>query len=556
MNAIRRSSAAVLVAVIAGAWIPGALSQEDPEANSGMYRPMHAAPGGLSPRPFLHTLIKEGGNLTLEWQGLTPPYQVEATTSLTDPDWQMVGDPVAGNSLTVPADGDLAFFRVDGGNPYYVGALVCGACHRGTHADWSETHHAKALDTLKNIGMDKNARCLECHVVGLGLPTGFVSAAQTPHLGGVQCENCHGPGGLHMSNVRDEALQPKVTLAAETCGGCHTDAHHPTYDEWLDSRHAVMDEHVGEGFITGGEARMAQCGACHSGAVRMAMLSHWKELQEDANAQISYPTGEDAAYFTIECAVCHNAHENTQYAQLRNPRKSLQDFSYNTSTSTSFAEQYDPEVQLCAQCHNMRGATWSSSSRPPHHSPQYNVLIGRGGVDPEDQQILRAHSMIDEQCASCHTHGHEAEHPSDADPNYTGHTFRPTFVGCVDCHGSEEVAELLAEGTMMATKNRMAGLVEMLNDWALTKAPEELRTKYGTLAWEFTNVGQISNPDGTVGPGPSSAEQGMIPDGIKQARFNLYLIEHDASYGVHNGAYARRLIDIGKNLVQTELDMP
>ena len=44
-----------------------------------------------------------------------------------------------------------------------------------------------------------------------------------------------------------------------------------------------------------------------------------------------------------------------------------------------------------------------------------------------------------------------------------------------------------------------------------------------------------------------------IPDGIKQARFNLYLVEHDASYGVHNGYLAGALLDAAENWVAQEM---
>lgn len=517
-----------------------------------MYKPVGAAVGGLDPRPTIHMLTEEDGTVTIGWQGLTPPYQVEGSPNATDPVWQAIGGFQAGTSAALNVTTPMEVFRVRAADPIYVGAKECGRCHRDAHDDWSQTGHAHALQTLTNIGMDHNARCLGCHTVGLGLPSGFVSPEQTPQLGGVQCENCHGPGGNHAFNPFDETMRPKVTLAAEACGGCHTDAHHPTYDEWTDSRHAHVDDHVAEYFVHYGESRMNSCGACHSGAVRMAMLEHWEELQEDPNAEMEYPTGEDAAYFSVECAVCHNAHKATAHAQLRNPRASLVDFSY--STSKPFAEQYDPEVQLCGQCHNMRGATWDSSSRPPHHSPQYNVLIGLGGVNPGGEQMLSTHSRLEHQCARCHTHGHESEHPTEETPNYTGHTFEPTFVGCVECHYTEELAELLAEGTQQVIKDRIAIVKGLLDEWAATKAPEELRAKYGALAWEYSNVGQISNPDGTVGPGPTSAEQALIPDGIRQARFNLYLIEHDGSHGVHNGGYARHLLNVARSLVKAELE--
>src|SRR5205085_8527530 len=66
--------------------------------------------------------------------------------------------------------------------------------------------------------------------------------------------------------------------------------------------------------------------------------------------------------------------------------------------NSTFASLYDPNIQVCGQCHNTRGARWDGRafglvtngttiavglttnvtgfSRPPHHSPQYNVLIG------------------------------------------------------------------------------------------------------------------------------------------------------------------------------------
>ena len=82
-------------------------------------------------------------------------------------------------------------------------------------------------------------------------------------------------------------------------------------------------------------------------------------------------------------------------------------------------------------------------------------------------------------------------------------------------------------------------------------AYDALRSAYGALAWEYTTPGQISNPSGDAGvSGPSSAEQASIPDAVKQARFNLYLVEHDGSHGVHNAKYARYLLDVA----HTQLD--
>jgi hypothetical protein len=85
-------------------------------------------------------------------------------------------------------------------------------------------------------------------------------------------------------------------------------------------------------------------------------------------------------------------------------------------------------------------------------------------------------------------------------------------------------------------------------------APEPLRTQYGKLAWEFNNAGQLSlAEDGSSQRGPTSAEQTVVPDAIKQARFLLYMTEHDGSYGVHNAMYATHVLNEAMRLVNSEL---
>ncbi len=538
--------------IAAAALLAGSLQPLSATAPEEMYKPKAAIIGGLSPRPYLYSIVDDDGKVTLEWQGLTPPYQIQGSPTLVPPAWQPLGGPISGESATLNIEDSMAVFRVDAGASYFAGADACRSCHGKAHSDWKQTHHAHALETLQRIGMDQNPKCLQCHTVGYGLPTGFVSQEETPHLAGVQCESCHGPGGQHVANIFDASLRPKVTIATEACGGCHNAPEHPAYDEWLDSPHSELTEGMADRFLNGGEARMDACGACHSGAVRGAMLKHWEQSQVNPNATLTYPHVNDAAYFAVECVVCHTAHQATGEAQLRNPTFSLEDFSYSTSRSTSFAEQYDPNIQGCAQCHNMRGGAWTDTSRPVHHSPQYNILIGLGGVDPRNEQMLAAHSLIGDQCAHCHTHVEKVDHPTEENPNEAGHTFRPALKSCVECHISERVAELMLEGTQIATQARIGEAKADLDAWATTSAPEPLRAKYGALAWEYTNVGQLSDPEHLGLEGPTREEQALIPDRIKQARFNLYLVEHDASYGVHNGGYARHLLSVARDLVEAE----
>jgi len=242
-----------------------------PLAAAQMYDPPVAKPGGIDPRPYLLSIARTQQTATVTWTGLQGPYQLQQQAAVGAP-WQAVGGPTQGLSAEVPLTGEMGILRVQGGNPNFLGARDCRFCHRSIHTNWVATSHAGALETLKKIGQHKNARCLPCHTVGYGLPNGYVDEATTPHLAGVQCENCHGPAGSHAENFMDPSMRPPVTISAAVCGGCHTDFHHPTYDEWLQAGHARVTE---PGMFNAGVNRMFQCGVCHAGAVRMAVVNDY-----------------------------------------------------------------------------------------------------------------------------------------------------------------------------------------------------------------------------------------------------------------------------------------
>ena len=119
----------------------------------------------------------------------------------------------------------------------YVGAKKCKMCHKGAKKGevwekWEKGPHAKALETLKAKGEDKNPKCLECHV------TDVKAAAEE----GVGCEACHGPGSAYksMSVMKDKAKAMENGLIEPTeavCKKCHNEKS-PTfkgfkYDEWV-----------------------------------------------------------------------------------------------------------------------------------------------------------------------------------------------------------------------------------------------------------------------------------------------------------------------------------
>ena len=77
--------------------------------------------------------------------------------------------------------------------PEYLGEKKCKKCHIKEHKTWAETKHANAFECLTDK-YKKDEECLKCHTTGMG-EGGFVSVEETPELLGIQCEQCHGPGG-------------------------------------------------------------------------------------------------------------------------------------------------------------------------------------------------------------------------------------------------------------------------------------------------------------------------------------------------------------------------
>lgn len=500
--------------------------------------------GGMPPQPIITSLTQTGQDLTMTWDGFTGPYRVEATTNLQAGQWEVIGGPTYFKSNTVQAASmGMGIIRISGPAPNFAGATNCMACHKSVHQDWMGTTHATALETLKKIGMGKNASCLPCHTVGYGLSTGFKDEATTPQFAGVQCENCHGPAADHAANPADPLTLPRKEIASTLCGGCHSGVNHPTYEEWSQSSHVQVVTVAANYFLdpNSSVARMNSCGPCHSGAVRLSLING-RDL----------PSPTEAAEVAINCVVCHEPHKSTVNGhRLRSPEYSTNFFSYNTSAS--FASQYNPDINMCGQCHNARGAKVGDSSRPPHHSPQYNILLGNIGVTNSTKPYMSPHWKISNQCSHCHMQQRKVDHPTVENPVLTGHSAQVvTFDSCRECHEAPEETMGIVQTDIIA---HIDMIKRLLDQWGNTKSNPALRAKYGPLAWEYTAAGPLSSPDGSLS-GPSGTEQGLILQSIKDARFNLYLVELDGSYGVHNSGYTYYLLKVAEDKVRAELAKP
>jgi hypothetical protein len=541
--------------------------------------------GGLPGVPVMQSVSKLTNGVQVTWDGPAGYYQVfQKSNRLVAPWLPLGGATNLADTATITRLYSNAFFRVSGPAPNYAGARACLTCHSAVCQYETNTLHASAFTdpAFQALGGQTNASCLPCHTVGYGLPTGFAftnhagTFSYTTNLAGVQCENCHGPAGNHIGSEDDPAVRPRVELAATLCGGCHSASHTtytnaPTYEEWSTSGHAAVVPEVLQ-VMAASTNDIRSCGVCHSGSARLALIGGTDPAVTLAN-DYNVP---------VTCAVCHDPHATNALspAQLRNPIASTNAFHLadaDTASLGAFTNAYNAStnINLCAQCHNDRAAAYTDTDRAPHHSLQYNFLLGSVGELPAGTATFNpgAHAgqpgdaaysvsgtfYLTNQCVSCHLQAETTP------PGAPSHTFTPTYAVCGNCHDGQAEQAMLTPNL----SNQVASVIFTLNRWAALKAPANLRTN-GTVAWEYTTPGGLTWQNNQFGyvtnwtlnvtpafTGPNATGQGWIltnAPNILKARFNLYLVLNDGSFGVHNPIFAVELLDAAQNWIDQELN--
>ena len=527
-------------------------------------------PGGMPGLPVMGGIERLTNSVQITWDGPSGYYQVYQKSNSLNAPWVALGHPT--NLIRYAVITKLysnAFFRVSGPAPSYAGQKVCVACHANICQYETNTPHASAFNNADYAaqGGRTNSLCLPCHTVGYGLPTGFTFTnkggvfSYLTNLANVQCENCHGPAANHAANPADPTVVPRVEIAATVCGGCHTASavahtnNAPTFEEWNSSEHASVTPEVLQNMASSTNY-IRSCGVCHSGSARLAFISGTDPavtLAKDYNVAIT-------------CVVCHDPHAtNSNPAQLRGPLASTNDFQFVSADAASvaaFTNKFNASanINLCAQCHNDRGAVWTNTVYAPHFSSQYNFLLGavgeldngpatftpgsHAGLPIFAQTSVSGKFYLTNQCVACHMQ------PDIAPATTHSHSFAVSYNVCLNCHDGQDAQSSLT----LALSNQVATVIFALNQWAATQT-NPLLASNRLVAWEYTTPGGLkwkTNSSGWVTgwsladsvnfTGPSDAGQALIPDNIKKARFDLYLVLNDGSLGVHNPNYAQALL--------------
>ncbi len=119
------------------------------------------------------------------------------------------------------------------GSVEFTGNKSCGRCHSLSTFRFRKDKHAHAFDSITEKGHEYDPECVRCHTVGFGYVSGFITPEKTPELKHVGCEDCHGPGSLHVEDPRRHRYDE---VTRETCETCHNPDNSPkfVYEEYLE----------------------------------------------------------------------------------------------------------------------------------------------------------------------------------------------------------------------------------------------------------------------------------------------------------------------------------
>lgn len=463
------------------------------------------------------------------------------------------------------------------------------ACHLvdpTKFTDWQKTNHATAVKRkTTEAGGHFAFYCFPCHSAGYDPSTatgnagfddvaaqeGFTTVptngpgvfdtlvAKYPKsmaLTGIQCENCHGPAGQHVSAGFPTPNNTKLdhTLSSDVCAPCHfsSDRHGKGY-AWSGSGHALAVNPSGSSRAI--SLDRAFCNRCHTAQGYInSTINHKPEPVPASSTDALWPNPQP-----VTCAACHDPHNGSNEMQLR--AKTVAD--------------------ACLGCHVVRLSTSGM-----HASHQGSMLVGANAT-PFGPELLRtyltaptgteqeynsriglwsgwelpgytyensSHSDIKERCVQCHMAkspsflAAEASNFSKPDTlmnKLGGHTFNvvTTYIsgtdtteilnttGCAECHGT--VSMEFIEKTQDKTKNLLATLYALLpkRDSTFTTSYPAGRPSYftDTVAYQ------------TLTKAPASAKR-RLTDLDRAAVYNYFFVNNEPSLGVHNFNYAKGLL--------------
>ena len=424
---------------------------------------------------------------------------------------------------------------------------LCLACHHGhgdfgavTSADVQAIADAGApaavaeavVDHMKNraaMPVDASAydptgegtgRCTDCHMVRTAL-----SAAYTTDRAGNNVGDIHGHTFEPVWPNLSELTSPRIT---NSCNVCHPlpggDRTGDIISEWATDAdddgtfHADTPANFQNGVANPERDGGVACAACHTTDGFLAIQVENGDIHHladpgSADARTGFVRTALAHDKGITCAACHGKRPGGDYATGENPLRF-------------------PVTELCGRCHNnetVRFEDYRDHGEIVRH-PQQQMFLGvEGGQVPGVTYENSPHTtFVGKACVGCHMN----------EARGGNHRFEVTVNQCQPCHPGAVTFDFPlgkdfdGDGTVEGVQTEFDGCLKRLED-AILAAP----TSTGAVVtWEdpyWLVDGEESN---TAALNPND-DQPLI-----RAMFNHYWTRFDESRGVHNTAYAFRLI--------------
>ncbi len=178
---------------------------------------------------------------------------------------------------------------------------------------------------------------------------------------GIQCEECHGPGSLHV----EEPIRVNMLLdrPSEACGRCH---------------------------FRGSE------GVIESGG---GFIKHHEQYEEILTAP----------HAAMECIDCHNPHQSAVYADEEyNPNRGQRNTCTNCHIDKEPIVQHSDANVQCTDCH-MAPMTASGARNADLHWGDISTHLYQINVDPtapqfsEDGSAVMPYITVEYACTRCHS---------------------------------------------------------------------------------------------------------------------------------------------------------
>ncbi|MDH5324460.1 MAG: DmsE family decaheme c-type cytochrome [Gammaproteobacteria bacterium] len=264
--------------------------------------------------------------------------------------------------------------------------------------------------------------CLKCHDEDYAFPVldifygvhGNRVNKRSP-MAGLQCESCHGPGGLHelepfVGKPRAPIIkfgrdsQTAVSKQNSMCLQCHADQHRA---QWRGSAH---------------QSQAMRCVDCHTLHVpkdpimqRDTQVDKCFQCHPKQRAEFQRSSVHPVRFGKMQCTQCHNPHGAVAPFLLRNNSSRLC-YTCHADKRGPFLWAHAPVSEDCGICHRPHGSVYDAllKKRAPllcqqcHANGHSSVKYGSDGLAQQTPNAF----LLAKSCLNCHFQIHGSNHPS------------------------------------------------------------------------------------------------------------------------------------------------